>query len=186
MIGKGENNMNSYQMEFSEFWEKVANTLFYKVVKITEKSNFSDMILDNQRKKVSSCIQDEIKRTFFDSELRPRATVWLEDLQKSFPDEAERLKKSLKSCEISSKGYENIITIAAGGTTAIAGAAIAKKNPIVSSLMILGGVVAAGYKLASGLSVDTEVLQKEVKKQFEVWKAPMMNILASCNDADSV
>ncbi len=176
--------MNNNQIEFSNYWDTVASSAFYKVVKITESSSFADKILDNQRNELSMCIKEEINRTFFNTKMRPKATVWLEELKKAYPDAANKFEKCLQNCEITSKGYENILTIAAGGTAAIAGAAIAKKSTIASTLLILGGVAAAGYKIASGLSVDTDTLQKEVKKQFEVWKTSMLNILATCDDVD--
>lgn len=174
--------MNRNQIEFSEYWDKVANTAFYKVVKITEGATFADRILDNQRNELSACIKEEISKTFFDAKMRPKATVWLENLRKDFPNEAGRFEKRIKGCEITSKGYENILTIAAGGASALTGAAIGKKNSLASTLLIIGGVAAAGYKLASGLNVDAQALQKEVKKQFEVWKASLLSILANCND----
>ncbi len=176
--------MNSTQMEFLSYWDTISNATFYRVVRITNNSNFSSKILDNQRKEISTYINKEIARTFFDTKMRPKATVWMEELKKNYPDEANKLEKFLQNCEITSKGYENILTIAAGGTAAIAGAAVAKKNTIASTLLILGGVAAAGYKIASGLSVDTGTLQKEVKKQFEAWKTSMLNILATCDDVD--
>ena len=122
--------MNRIQIEFSEYWDKVTNTAFYKVVKITESATFADKILDNQRNELSESIKEEISKTFFDVKMRPKATVWLENLRKDFPIEASRLEKHIKGCEITSKGYENILTIVAGGTAALTGAAIGKKNRI--------------------------------------------------------
>lgn len=174
--------MNRNQIEFSEHWDKVSVAAFYKVVKITENASFADKILDNQRNELSACIKEEISKTFYDTKMRPTATVWLENLRKDFPNEASRFEKYLKGCEISSKGYENILTIAAGSTAALTGVAIGKKNSLTSTLLIIGGIAAAGYKIASGLNVDAQALQKEVKKQFEAWKASLLSILASCND----
>lgn len=177
--------MNNNQIEFSYYWDTVANAVFYKVVKITESPSFADKILDNQRNKLSMCIKEEINRIFFNTKMRPKATVWLEKLKKAYPNEADKLENFLQNCEITSKGYENILTIAAGGTASIVGAAIAKKNIFASTFLILGGAAAAGYKVASGLSVDTATLQKEVKKQCEAWRTSMLNILAACDDVDS-
>ena len=132
------------------------------------------------------CIREEINRTFFDTKMRPKATVWVENLKKDHPEEANRFEEYIKNCEISSKGYENILSIAAGGTAAVAGAAIRKKHSLVSTLLVLSGVAVAGGRIASGLSVDTNTLQKEVKKQFEIWKTSLLNILETCNDADSI
>lgn len=176
--------MNRKQIEFSKYWDKVMNTAFYKVVKITENSSFADKILDNQRGEISECIKKEINRTFFDTKMYPSATVWLEDLKRTFPKEANKFESFVRNCEITSKGYENIVTIAAGGAAALTGTAIRKKkkNVLVSTLFILGGVATSGYKIASGLNVDAQVLQKEVKKQFEVWKTSLLDILANCND----
>lgn len=182
---KGDIVMNQYQTEFSQYWDKISNTAFYKVVKITENPHFKDLILDSQREKLSDCVRNEIERTFFDSQLRPESTVWMENLKKAYPDEGNRLEEAMKACQISSKGYENILTIAAGGTAAVAGVVIGKRSPLLSALMILGGVAAAGYKLASGLSVDTQTLQKEVRKQFDQWKLSLLNILSTCDDAES-
>lgn len=174
--------MNRNQMEFSKYWDKVMNTAFYKVVKITENSGFADKILDNQHGEISECIKKEINRTFFDTKMYPSATVWLEDLKRTFPKEANKFESYIRNCEMTSKGYENIVTIAAGGTAALTGAAIGKKNNLASMLLILGGVAISGYKIASGLNVDVQALQKEVKKQFEVWKTSLLDILANCND----
>lgn len=188
---KEEIGVNRNQIEFSEYWDKVSAAAFYKVVKITENASFADKILDKQRDELSACIRDEINRNFYDTKMRPKATVWLENLRKDFPNEASRFERYIKGCEITSKGYENILAIAAGGTAALTGAAIGtknarKKNALASTLLIIGGVAAAGYKIASGLNVDAQALQKEVKKQFETWKASLLSILASCNDdADS-
>lgn len=177
--------MNRNQTEFSQYWDKIANTAFYKVVKIAENANFFDKILDNQRDELSRCIKDEISKTFFDSKKRPHATVWLEELRRDYPEKAAKFEKCLRSCEISSKGSENILTIAAGGTAAVTGAAIGKKHSVASALLLLSGVAVAGCKIAAGLSVDTDLLQKEVKAQFESWKLILLKILATCNDIDS-
>lgn len=176
--------MNIYQAEFSEYWDKVANNAFYKVVKITENKGFVDKILDNQRNELSMCIREEISRNFFDSRLRPKPTVWLDNLKKDYPAEANEVENYLKNCEISSKLYENIITIATGGTTTVTGVAIRKKYPRVAKLLVLSGLVLTGYRLVSCLKVDTDVLQEEVKKQFEVWKTSMLNILSNCIDLE--
>ena len=177
--------MNDNQKAFSDFWEQIAGSVFYKVITITEQSDFIDKVLDKQRIELSECIKNEINKKFFDYKLRPDATVWLEDLQKSFPDVATKFTKSLKECEIASKSYESIIAIAAGGTVALTGAAIGKKSPLLSTLLILGGVGVAGYKIASGLTIDTQLLQNEVKKQFSLWKESLLKILERCGDDTS-
>ena len=179
--------MNRNQIEFSEYWDKIENTVFYKVIQITENTSFADKIIDNQRKNLSGYIRKEINRTFFDKKMRPKATVWFENLKKAFPNEAGKFESYVRNCEITSKGYENIVTIAAGGTAALTGTAIGKKNVLVSTLLILGGVAASGYKIASELNVDAQALQKEIKKQFEIWKTSLLDILMDCNDdAESI
>lgn len=60
---------------------------------------------------------------------------------------------------VSSKSVENIIILAAGGLAAITGAAIGKKNTIVSNFLILGGVVTVGCKITSVWTNDTPVLE---------------------------
>ena len=174
--------MNRNQIEFSEYWDKIENTVFYKVIQITESPSFADKIVDNQRKKLSEYIRKEINRTFFDMKMRPKATVWFEGLKKMFPKEANKFEIYVRNCEITSKGYENIVTIAAGGAAALTGTAIGKKNVLVSTLLILGGVATSGYKIVSELNVDAQALQKEVKRQFEIWKTSLLDILANCND----
>lgn len=174
--------MNRNQMEFSEYWDKIENTVFYKVVQITENTSFADKIIDNQRKNLSEYIRKEINRTFFDTKMRPKATVWFEGLKKMFPNEAYKFENYIKNCKITSKGHENVVAIAAGGVAALTGAAIGKKNALVSTLLMLGGTATSGYKLASGLSVDAQALQKEIRKHFKMWKTSLLDILATCND----
>ena len=55
-----------------------------------------------------------------------------------------------------------------------------------ATLLLLSGVAVAGCTIASELSVDTATLQEEVKKQFEAWKASLLNILATCDDENSI
>lgn len=174
--------MNQNQTDFLKYWDRTANNVFYKVIKITDEAGVTDKILDNQRKELSRCIKNEINRVFFDFKLRPEAAVWFENLKKEFPKEAKEWEEKVKECEITSKGLENIITMAAGGTSALTGIALRKKKILPSALLILGGIAVTGHKLISGLSIDTQVLQKEVRNQFEVWKAPLLEILESCED----
>lgn len=174
--------MNQNQTDFLKYWDRTANNVFYKVIKITEEAGITDKILDNQRKELSWCIKNEINRVFFDFKLRPEATVWFENLKKEFPKEAKQWEEKVKECEITSKGLENIITMAMGGSSALTGIALGKRKMLFSALLFLGGIAITGNKLISGLSVDTQVLQKEVRKQFELWKAPLLEILESCED----
>ena len=176
--------MNTNQQAFSKFWGKVSNTIFYKVVKITENTGFTDIIFDRQREELSSCIKNEINRTFFDHELRPESTVWFENLKKSYPKEAALFENYVKNCKITSKCYENIITIAAGGAATLTGAAIRRQNPLVSGILVLAGIAASGFKIASALSIDTQVLQQEVKKQFDLWEKSLSNLLQTCDEYD--
>ena len=92
--------MNRNQIEFSEYWDKIENTVFYKVIQITESPSFADKIVDNQRKKLSEYIRKEINRTFFDIKMRPKATVWFEGLKKMFPKEANKFEIYVRNCEI--------------------------------------------------------------------------------------
>lgn len=176
--------MNRNQTEFSEYWDRVANAAFYKVIEITENKNFTDKILDRQRAELSGWIKKEIDRTFFEAKMRPETTVWMENLKKEYPDVADRFEKYIKNVEIVSKGDENLLVIAAGGASALTGAALRKKKPGASALLMLTGAAAAGSRIVSGLSVDTGTLQKEVKKQFEVWRTALLDILAACDDGD--
>lgn len=178
--------MNHIQIEFSNYWDKIANTVFYKAAIITENSGFADKILDNQRNELSTCIKEEINKTFFDAKMRPKATVWLENLGNVYPEETARFEKLIRNCELTSKGYENILTIAAGGTVVAAGAMIGKRNHFASAILVLGGVAVSGCKIISCLNDDTDTLQGEVKKQFEIWRTFLLNILATCYDVDPV
>lgn len=178
--------MNQNQIAFAEYWGTVASAVFYKTPRITQNANFADKILDHQRSELSMCIKEEINRTFFHTKMRPPATVWLEELKKTYPLEASRLEGYMKNCAVSSRGHESLLTIAVGGTAAVAGATMRKKHPAAATLLLLSGVAVAGCTIASELSVDTATLQEEVKKQFEAWKASLLNILATCDDENSI
>lgn len=174
--------MNDNQKEFNLYWDDVINAVYYKIPIVLKSVTTSEKLVNGGRSKITEIMQNEILNiNFFDSTLRPPATVWMENLARDYPIEAEQIKRYFRSVKMPASGAQK----AAYGTSLGllgSGLFIGGRSKIIGAFLGLAGIASMGIGAVAGMASNTMALQQQATVYLENMGEKITSILAACDN----
>lgn len=173
--------LNENQIAFNKFWDDILDGITYLLTVKLHSRKWTDNIQEDISEEINHLLFKEIcSNRFLDKDFRPVPRVWLENLQKAYPHEAEEFIAYIKNISISSGRNQSVKALAASGGAVLTGILIGKKLKIAGKILELAGVAGAGYTVADYLHVSEDQIKTEVKTYLERCRKELLKVLETC------